>query len=214
MALQNTMNAMGGLAGIKKKPDEEMNTIKQGYAQMRKGLAARGGEALRQGDVMQQRLVAQTGTLGGAGLKMAQKNENEIQRGIAGQEADVGAQEAAAKQALLGQRAERTFAAGEAEKGRVWEQKQRDTENALNTRIATWNMTQTELNDRFNRFVAAKKAGLKSPEDWAKMYEGMSALEAPYGRDIPGQMNGHWEKRSAGLGGMTENVWVQDQGTT
>lgn len=197
MALQNTMKAMGQMAGTQKpEKDEEMESLKRQYVQMRKGLGARSGEAIRQGKLMQDRAAYQAGGLGGAGLKMAQKTSADIQRGIAAEEANVGGLEAAATQALLGQRAERefkseeaekerTFTAEEAEKGRAWEQKQRDYENKLNMKIANWNMTQTEINDRFNRFVAAKKAGLKSPDDWNDLYSGMSGFEGGFGRRIP-----------------------------
>jgi len=197
---------------INQEPDQEMEDITRQYAGMRRGLRAQQGATSRQAKRSRSRFLARTGGAGAAGEKMAQKSEAEIGRGFGADIASVSGQEAGARQQLLGQRAERTFTAEEAEKQRGFaaqeaalqrtftaEEAAKQREEQIRQFDLMYSFQQMEFTENqktniINASVAAKKAGLKKPEDWERVSSGLRNI---YGEDrVPIYRTNYWEGRA------------------
>ena len=124
------------------------------FGQMRRVLQARGSEAQRQLGTQQNRFAAQTGGVGGASQKMAQKAQLELTRNVAEQEAGIGAQEA------------------EARTGAMFQHKQMQLAERAQT-FSEWygrqELDENKITNFVNAAVALKKAGLSTSAQWQPM---------------------------------------------
>lgn len=160
--------------------------IREQFSKMRTGLQARQGVAKESAleSLARQRSLSAPGA--GAAEMMKQKALAGIESQLAGQDAEIGAQEAAALTGIKETERARQAAAQESQATRAQQQKQFDE---------TMRFSWAEMNENLrtniaNSAIAFKNAGLQSPKDWANLLgggkKGKGILEAMYGTRAPG----------------------------
>jgi hypothetical protein len=152
------------------------------FGQMRRVLQARGSEAQRQLGTQQNRFAAQTGGVGGASQKMAQKAQLELTRNVAEQEAGIGAQEA------------------EARTGAMFQHKQLGLAERAQKFSEWYGMAELDENKKtnfINAAVALKKAELMDANAWAPLLAGGGPMQSFYENVY----------KNKPVGGVMEDFW-------
>jgi len=182
-SIKKTGNKQTNLAGMKQ-PDERLQNLERQYALTRQKLKGTKQELGRQSDDAFKRFAAQQGLQGsGALLKAKGTAQQHLGQQFGDIEAGLGAEEAAAREGILGEReirgSEQEFAAREAEKARQSQEMMFGKQ--LDFQKGSWadqfGLMQREFDENLktniiNAAIALHSAGLRDAKDWHKLLSG------------------------------------------